>query len=619
MAESKKDISYLNKDFDSLKSYLVNLCKVYFKGAVNDFSANDPATMFIDISSAVGDILSYYQNVNTKEALFLLAEEKKNIVQMAQALGYKPRATFPAVTNLDVYQLIPSIGAGSSVRPDYNYALKLAAGMQVSSDTGVIFRTKNELDFSVSGSYNTTEASIYQVDSGGAPTYYLLKKNIQIESGTQKSVAISVSSPQKYLKILLNDTNVISIDSVVDSDGNDWYEVPYLAQDSIFVEVENILANSQSTYSDSQTPYLLKNQRVPKRFITRYTTDGKTELQFGSGITNNIDEEITPNPDNVGMMTAMGMSRLNYSWPLANFLYSDAYGQVPYNTTLTITYTVGGGTQANVLSKSITSIVDAQFILDDTGLDQTVLSAVKNSLACSNPVAASGGRDAESKDEIRLNALAFFAAQDRCVTKNDYIIRAMSMPAKFGSIAKAYITQDNLISNSELKNNPLSLDMYILSYDANKKLTLANNSIKENLITYLTRFKLLTDSINIKDAYIVNIGVNFDISVLPYFSGKVVMLQCIEKLKTFFDITNWQIKQPIVISDVYRELASVQGVQNITDIKFVNKFDTALGYSANVYNLTSAETQGIVYPSLDPSIFEIKYPDQDILGRIINQ
>lgn len=619
MANKDINISYLNKDFTGLREYLISLTKTYFKDTINDWSPNDPAVAFIDIAAAVGDIISYYQDSNIKEGLFLLSEERKNIIDFAQTLGYKPRSIFPAITDLDVYQLIPSIGTGAAVRPDYNYALKINSGMQVKSDSGIIFRTTTDLDFSYSSSFDPTTCTIYQIDEFGTPTYYLLKKQIQIESGEQKTITVAFDEPVRYSKILLNDTNIISVDSVIDSDGNNWYEVPFLAQDSIFIAVENTIDNSQNfNQYKTQVPYLLKNQRVPKRFITRYRSDNKIEIQFGSGTETYVDEEIIPNPDNVGLMSPMGVSKLNESWAVSNFLFSSAYGQVPHNTVLTIKYTIGGGISANVLAKTITSFVEIVFNLDETGLDQTLLSTVKNSLACNNPNPATGGRDAESNDEIKMNALANFATQYRAVTEADYVLRALSMPAKFGSISKAFITQDfqmDLKTNNEIKN-PVAMNLYVLSYNANKKLVNVNAAIKENLKTYIDKYRILTDSISIRDAYIINIGVNFEIVVLPHFSAKEVLLKCIYELKNFFDIDKWQIRQPIIISDILRAIAVTEGVQNVIDVKIINYFDTALEYSGNIYNIDGATRNGIVYPSLDPSIFEVRFPDRDILGRI---
>jgi len=617
---SIKNVSYLNKDFGDFRQNLLTLARTYFKDVLTSFDPSDPALMYIDMASYIGDVLSFYQDNNLKESLLLVADERKNIVLSAQALGYKPRPSIPSTTNLIVYQLIPSIGDGNASHPDYSYALKINSGMQVSSTNGTVFRTKDNLDFAFSSSFSPTTETIYTMDDNGVPTYYLLEKSIQIESGVQKTSTISFSAPVKYSKVLLNDTNIISVDSIIDSDNNIWYEVPYLAQDSIFIDVPNTEAYDQTLYQYAdQTPYLLKIQRVPKRFITRYRPDNKLELQFGAGVTNDYDEEILPNPDNVGLMTPTGNSKLNFSWAVSNFLYSDAYGQAPGNTTLTIKYTVGGGITSNVLAGSIQTISEVAFSMDETNLDPTILSSVKNSLACNNIEPAGGGRGPEASEEIRQNALAYFSAQDRAVSKNDYIIRTLSMPAKFGSIAKAYIVQDDQLSAKDILErykNPLALNLYILSYDANKRLVNANNAIKENLKFYLDKYRMITDAINIKNAFIINIGVNFEISVLSYFSAKEVLLECINKLKSFFDIDKWQINQPIIISDIQRALNEIKGVQNIIDVSIVNKFEVASGYSGNIYSIQAATKNGILYPSLDPSVWEIRYPNTDIAGKV---
>jgi len=620
----KKEVRYLNKDFSEFRENLINFAKSYFKDAYNDFDPADPATMFIDMVSYVGDVLSYYLDTQVKEMLLLHAEERKNVVQLSQALGYKPKPTVPAKTVLDVYQVVPSIGSGDTIRPDFRYGLDIKKGMQISSeeDSNVIFRTLENVDFTVSQSNNNpTDITVYAEESG-EPSYYLLKKTVNVEAGAQKEITFDFGDPVKYNKVLLNETNIISIDSVVDSDGNDWWEVPYLAQDSIFKELSNIEANdNELSQYNTLVPYLLKLIKVPKRFITRYRSDGSMELQFGAGVVNNYDEEITPNPDNVGLQIPTGTSKLNYAWNIANFMYSDTYGQSPSNTTLTVKYSVGGGIQSNVLVNTLTSLYEIEFESLDKGLDTNVITTVKNSVAVNNPEAATGGRDSETVDEIRHNALAYFAAQDRAVTKDDYITRVYSMPPKFGSIAKAYIVQDEqltrVVRDSNQQVNPLSLNLYLLSFDSNKNLVNANKAVKENLSNYIDRYRMITDSINIKNAFVINVGVEFEVTALPNYASKEVILNCINQLKEHFEIDKWQINQPIVIADIIKILANTTGVQSIIDVKIVNKFDESAGYNPNVYDITTATKSNVVYPSLDPSIFEIKFPDDDIKGRIV--
>ena len=617
----KKDIKYLSKDFTEFRKNLVNFAKTYFKDTVTDFNESDPATMFIEIAAYVGDVLSFYVDKQLKESLLLHAEEKKNVIRLAQALGYKPKLVAPAKAKIDIYQLLPSVGSGESITPNFDYALQVEQGMQISSnnDSSIVFKTLDSVDFAFSSSYDPTEVTIYSTIDGD-PEYYLLKKSVNIEASEQKSTTFTFTDPIKYNKILLQDTNVISIDNIVDSDSNNWYEVDYLSQDTIFKKVTNVYANDPTLYQhSSQVPYLLKLLRVPKRFITRYTTDNKIELQFGAGITTNVDEEIIPSTDNVGMQIPTGVSKLNYDWNVANFMYTDAYGEVPQNTTLTIKYSVGGGIGSNVISNSLTEIVEIEFEDLDSSLDSTIIETVKNSIAVNNPIAATGGKDSETVEEIRNNALAYFAAQDRAVTKDDYITRVYSMPSKFGSIAKAYITQDENITRNYVdqeKINPSILNLYILSYDSNKNLTIANDALKQNLKTYIDKYRMATDSIIIKNGFIVNIQLKFEIVVLPDYNSNEVLLNCINELKKHFDISNWQVNQPIVKSDILKLLNITDGVQSVTKLEFKNLFSG--NYSNNIYDITAATTNDVIFPSLDPMCFEIKYPNVDISGKVVN-
>ncbi len=620
---TKREIRYLGKDFNQFRQNLINFVKTYFQNTFNDFDPNDPGIMFIELASSVGDTLSFYLDTQIKETMLLYAEERQNILSLAQSLGYKPRVTSPAITDINVYQVIPAIGSGESNIPDYRYALKLNPGMIVSSiSEDIDFITQAEVDFSISTYYNPTSVEVYQTDGNGEPTFYLLKKSVRVESGTQKTTTFNLGDPERYLELDLTDTNVIKIDSILDSDSNEWLEVDYLSQDTVFEQVNNNVYNDAelSVYS-SEVPYLLKMKAVPKRFVTRYNDDFSLKLMFGAGISDIADEEMTPNPDNVGITIPTGVTKLNYDWNVANFLYTTSYGEAPHNTTLTVKYTVGGGVNTNVIPNIIRKVKEVAYSNSTTGLDQSLLTLVKQSLSVNNPEAATGGKSEQSVEEIKLNALAYFASQGRTVSKDDYIIRSYSMPQQFGSIAKAYITQDEQISFDELKQkikNPLALNLYILSYNADKQLVNANTAIKENLKVYLDRYRMITDGINIKNAYVVNFRILYEITVLPDYSAKEVLLYCTDELTSFFDIEKWQINQPIVKADIIRTLANVKGVQSVLNVNFENVFDEDAGYWPNVYDLNVATNNGVIYPSKDPMIFEIKYPENDILGRAKN-
>ena len=620
---NKKDINYLGKDFNQFRDNLMTFAKMYFKNVYNDFSENDPGMLFIELAAYVGDVLSFYLDYNLRENLLNYAKERANILDLAQAFGYKPKPAYPARAKLDVFQLVPSTLISGQAQPNWDYALHIQPNMIIASseDATAVFRTLESINFASNTEQDPVDITIYEIDPNTTlPTYYLLKKTAYIEAGTQKTYTYSFGNYQQYPTITLPDTNIISIDSVIDAEGNTWYEVPYLAQDFVYIEIpnNNIVSPELAAYR-IQTPYLLKIRKTSKRFITRYLTDNRLQMRFGPGYNVQPDEILTPNPDNVGQPYSLGTNKLNMTWDPANFIYTKAYGQSPANTTLTIKYTVGGGIRSNVPADVLTQITSVSYYQSPSILDQNVLANIKQSVACTNPVRAAGGRGEEDVEEIRDNAMAFFASQDRAVSKEDYLTKVYSMPPRYGSISKAFIVQDEQLNFYEYASrvaNPLALNLYTLTYNNQKQLIQANDAIKENLKVYLNKYRMLTDSVNIKDAFIINFSIVFKITVLPDYVAQEVLLRAIDTLKKFFNIDNWQINQPIVKDDVIRTLAGVQGVQSIIELSFYNMFDSSQGYIPNIYNFETATRNGIIYPSLDPSIFEIRFPDKDIIGKV---
>ena len=621
MSNVKKDVKYLNRDFSEFRNNLIEFTKNYFPKTYNDFNESSPGMMFIELSSYVGDVLSYYTDYAMKETMLEHAQEKKNIYNIAQTFGYKPKLASAANAVVDVFQLVPGIGSAGTSRPDYDYAFILEKGAQLNTDNNIVFTTTTPVNFAHSSSTSPTDVTVYQVNtSTGQPEKYLLKKTVPVISGEKRVKNISVGSAEPYLKVLIDDQNILSIDSVVDSDGNNWNEVPFLAQDTIFSETVNSQAQDP-TYSIDSTivPYILKLKKTSRRFITRVTADDKIELQFGSGISQNPDEEIIPNPDNVGSPVPGNVNQLDKSFDPANFLYTNTYGQSPYNTTLTVTYTVGYGLDANVASKTITKVLSKTVTFDSS---KNLLPALKNSaeasLEVSNPNPATGGTSSETLQEVKNNALAYFAAQNRMVTKEDYIIRALSLPSKFGNITKAYIASDEQLSSDNIPvNNPLAVNMYVLGYNKDKCLTTVNDVTKRNLKTYLSQYRLLTDAINIKNGFIINFGIDFEITVLASYNSEAILLKCVTALKEKYEIDKISFSTPIITKDIYIEIANVEGVQSVIDVKLINYYDTDNGYSGNVYSFEEATHKGVIYPSLDPSVFEIKYPNKDIRGRVV--
>jgi hypothetical protein len=623
--ETKKDISYLGKDFSQFKQGLIDFTKQYFPTSYTDFTDAAPGVIFLELAAYIGDVLSYYSDNNLKESMLEQATERANIYDIAKSLGYNPNNVVPAYVTLDVFQLVPAIGTGVNVAPDFNYALSIKPGMRVKQATGdSVFRTLDSIDFNFSSSIDTTDVTIYETDTAtNLPTYYLLKKQVRAVSGNVKTATFTFGTPVAYDKIVLPDPNVIEIISVTELDGDNWYEVPYLAQDTVFESVPNLLENDPdlSQYRSS-APSLLKLRKAAKRFITRLRSDNKLEIQFGAGISDNNDEEVVPNPDNVGNGLAGFRRSVDIDIDPSNFLYTRTYGQAPANTTLTVTYTVGNGISDNVPAGVLNQVEFIEFDDDiNTSNSAPLVNFVKTTIAANNSIPATGAKTSDTLQDIKNNALANFATQNRLVTREDYIIRAYSMPAKYGSIAKAYIVPDDQISQKDLESriaNPLAMNMYVLGFNELKQLTMLNQAVKENLKTYLNFYRILTDAVNIKDAFIINIGIDFEISVLPNYNSNEVLLRCVNELRSLFNIDKWQINQPIIKSDINTSLANVKGVQSVVGFKLNNLYDSNQGYSGNIYDLNTATKNGVIYPSLDPSIFEIKFPNRDIKGRVVN-
>jgi hypothetical protein len=622
----KKDVSYINKDFGQFRKNLIDFTKQYFPTTYTDFSSESPGMIFIEMASYVGDVLSYYADNNLKESLLEQASERGNVFDLAHSLGYTPKNAIPAYTVLDVYQLLPATGTGAATAPDYTYALSIQPGLRVRQQNGpASFRSIDSVDFTFSSSIDPTTVTVYESDPAtNLPTYYLLKKQVKAVSGEVKTSTFTFGTPVAYDKIVLPDINVIDIISITESDGDAWYQVPYLAQDTIFESVPNLAENDPdlAVYRAS-SPSLLKLKKTAKRFITRLRSDNKLEIQFGAGVSDNNDEEIIPNPDNVGNGLSAFRMPIDVDIDPSNFLYTRTYGQAPSNTTLTVTYTTGNGISDNVPANVLTNLNFIEFDDDvNSNNNRNVVNFVKSTVTINNPEPATGAKTADSLQDIKNAALANFATQNRLVTRDDYIIRSYSMPSKFGSVSKAYIVPDDQIAQSDYQGtripNPLAMNMYVLGYNENKQLVALNDAVKTNLKNYLDQYRILTDAINIKDAFIINIGLKFEIIVLSNYNSNEVLLKCIEQVKSHFDIDRWQINQPIIKSDVTNIIANVPGVQSVVNVEFSNLYDSTLNYSGNVYDITVATRNGVIYPSLDPSIFEIKFPNQDIKGRVVN-
>ena len=612
-----KTINYLNKDFSDFKGALINLAEIYYPDTVNDFSEGSPGTMFIEMASYIGDVLSFYTDAQIQETFLQYAQERENLYALAYTLGYVPTISNPASVELEIFQQIP---ADSSGDPDYDYALRVLkdSSFKPNNNSGVSYLIQNDVNFAFSSSFDTTEQTVYSV-SGTQPDYFLLKKKVKALSAEVKTATFAIGAAERFKTLSLDDSKIIGIQSITDSDGNEYKEVPYLAQETIFEEVPNVEANDPTLKQyQNQVPYLLRTKKVSKRFVTRFKSNQKLEIQFGAGATSGDDTTIIPNPDNIGLGIKDGRSLLDKAYDPSNFLFTKAYGEVPSNTTLTVKYLVGGGINSNTNANIINRIGTINTKPTKGGLNSSILTTAVDSIACNNPKPAMGGGSGDSAQDIRLNAIANFSAQKRTVTKEDYIFRSLAMPPQFGKVAKAYIAQDTQISLDTNKriSNPNALNLYTLGYNYNRKLTTLSYAAKVNLATYLEQYRMLTDAINIKEASVINFKLEFNITTKSGYSNDRVLLSSINSLKSFFNTDNWQINEPINKGDITGLLYNINGIQTVNSLVFTNLFGENSGYSKFKYNFEAATQNNTIYPSLDPSIFELKYPNTDIIGRV---
>ena len=658
------NINYLNKDFSSLKSTLVEYAKTYFPNTYRDFNETSPGMMLIEMGAYVGDVLSFYIDQQYKEMLLPLAEERRNIINIAGMLGYKVKPTTPAYVTLKVTQDVSVTGDVNNLSPDYSGLTidRKGLGITATSDSTIKFETLDDIDFSVSSSKYQPEVS--ETDDNGIVTSYKLTREVRAMSGETKTKTFTVGAPTKFLKLTLSDTNVIDITSVTDSNGNKWYEVDYLAQDKVpietFYNVDDDRTTAYEMTDDSigtvAIPYSLQYIKTAKKFIVEINEDDTTSLLFGNGVLRSgqiIGETEYLNTEQIGIVIPGEPTNLSDSIdPFAGDSTS-TLGESPAHTTLTVSYRVGGGVSANVPSGDLTTH-------DSTNANLTV----------TNEKPARGGSGGETIEEIRRKSKSFFATQNRCVTQEDYEARILNMPAKFGNIAKVFVERvspEELFGELDIDSNQsLSSDefltlfsgegistvsAYILSYDHNKNLVYAGDAsvLYQNLKNYISHYRIITDEVSIFEGKIINFGVVFDVVSHRSANKQDVKLRCINKIIEYFNVDKMQFRQPIYTSDLEYELMGLDGVRSVNFVR-LDQFDDAtsdFGFDigsvdvlwdsnsngeasgdshtgnygwqydfTQFYGADALAGNGTILPAIEPSVFELKNPNKNIVGIV---
>lgn len=597
----ERPTSLLNRDMVGFKKALLKYSQAHMSGVFSDLNEASPGMAFIDFAAYIGDVLSYYQDQCFNETNLEKATQIENVVAYAKMKGYRPRGPAAARGILSVAIEVPAtVNSLGQVVPDDSVTPTLLKGARTDGPDGAMFETLDNIHFTASVGRDVTGSRFDS--STGQPTYFALRKYVPIIAGETKTETFTVNEYRKFRSIELSHSDVIEIIEVFDSEGNQWYEVDYLAEDMVFDGEENNAGDS------AEVPYVLKLIAAPRRFVSdRNPVTSKTTLTFGAGDGLNFDDELIPNLADFALPLA-GRRTFN-SFPLdpRNFLKTRSLGLSPYNTTLTVKYRVGGGPQTNVPARSIRNFVEATLSFPRSDINPSVRGEMEGSLSCLNIQKTIGGGPAETISEIKLNSEAFFAAQNRVVTREDYIARTLSLPAKFGKPEKVFVKRNSL--------NPLSMDLHVLALDDRGYLTQASSTLKENIKTFLKKYRMQTEGINILDSEIINLRCNFGVVVGSKFNRSEVLTRCIDAIRAKLDTPRMQIGQPIIISELISDLQQISGVISVYELYFTNMFGTvdALSYSQTRFDTRANVRNNILYCP-DNSIFEVKFKQKDIIG-----
>lgn len=598
--KKERIVSLTNRDFKSLKRDLITFGRAYASGSFTDFNESSPGMAVLEFLAYVGDGLHFMVDQAFNES-GEGATQLKNVMNNAKARGYRPQGKRPAVGTLHWAIEVPaSVDSYGRVIPDDAFTPVLLKGSQALAQNGTPYETLDDIHFTASLGREVTGSRFDA--STGIPTHFALRKSVDVVAGKTITETFVVTDFQQFRRISLGFDDVIEVIEVLDEEGNEWFEVDYLAQDWVFT------ADTNAGEDGGLVPYVMKLQSAPRRFVVdRDISTGVSSIVFGSGDGVSYDDELVPNIASYALPLAGRRTFNSFNIDPQNFLKTRSLGLSPHNTTLTVKYRVGGGQETNVPARSVRQPLAADFSFASTNLDALKKGSVESSIGCINMVSMQGGGPAETVREIKANSAAFFAGQSRAVTREDIVARSLSLPAKFGRIDKVYV--------KPAEYGRYAYDVHILSTDADGNLTTATPTLKANLATYLRKFKMLTDGVNIMDADILDLRVYFGVLVAPGKNRSEVLVNCQARLADYFKRDSMQIGQPIIVSDVVSVLQDTVGVVSVYEIAFTNVFGTTdgLSYSDDRFAVTDNLRDGmLICPT--GTIFQVKYPTRDIVG-----
>lgn len=594
--DSKKTVAidYTSKDFSSIRDQLTQVAERFYPDTFQDFSEASFGAMMLDAVAYVGDQVSFYLDYNVNETFLDTSYQRDNVIRHGRILGYKDSGRPSTYGKVAMFVLVPASETG--LGPDIRYIPVIKRGTRFTSQNGLNFVLTDNVDMAESSNpvvVATTDSTT------GAPTQYAIKSYGNVVSGFFNVEEVECGAFERFKTVQLNSPNVSEIISVFDSDGNEYFEVEYLSQDTVFKELSN------KNYKNDNTPSVIKPMLVNRKFVTVFDGNGVT-LQFGSG--DELAAELVADPQDV----AMDIFGKNYvtdtTFDPSRLVNNKYYGIVPQNTTLTIAYRQSNPLNSNVAATSLNTVASSLLEFEDVGaLAGATLTTVRNSLEVINEEPIMGNVSNPSTAEIKQRIYDTFPTQNRAVTQQDYENLVYRMPAKFGSIKRCSVQKD---PDSQKRN----LNVYVVSEDPQRKLINTNTTIKTNLKTWLNHYRMINDTIDILDPFIINFEINFIIKPERNVDKFKVLDSCVVALSNEFSSPLF-IGESISKSNIFNVLNSVSGVNDVVKVQIINK--TSVNYSNVFFSISdnvSPDGDMIVCPK--NAIFEMKFPEVDIKGKL---
>lgn len=597
-----KQRKYLNKDFNSFKRDLYEYAKIHFPNQIKDMSEASLGGMFLELASYVGDVQSFYLDHQFHELDPQTAVETKNIEKHLRNSGVEIIGASPAVVSVSVTMEVPADTNQSPPVPLKSALPIVESGTVFPANNGVFFELVEDLDFSeVKDGNLIASVKIGMKDSNNNPTTFILSRNGIAISGTRQVESFSVGEFEAFKKFSLSKENITEIISVQDSQGNAYHEVEFLTQDTVYKSMIN--KNDDGELVKENLAIL----PAPYRFIKRVDLNTRlTSLIFGGGGAETLDNDIVPDPSAFAVPLYGKKTFSRFTLNPGNLLQTTTLGVLTPNTTITVEYRFGGGLKHNVSAGSIRGVGTLKIVFPH-GPSNIVASHVRKSIDATNINEARGGDDAPDIDELKLKIPAMRASQGRIVNKEDLLARIYTMPSNFGRVYRASVRSN--------PNNPLATQLFIVSRNNQGQLSVSPDSLKKNLQTYLNSFRMISDAIDILDAQVINIKIEFSVVVDPLKNKKVVLQNVVSRLKTYFDQKHFEIDQPIIMSDLQNIIYNNNGIISVDRVTIKNLSNIVNGreYSGAQFDIQSNTTKGII---IGPpgSIFELKYKNYDIEG-----